>query len=659
MPHILTLAVNAEKTVTTKDDGKHVKDYAPERLNLGTKKDRARLEHILKYHNHTTNLFDGPRNADNNAGVTGIMLDVDNKTVPCVTIEELQRRFARYVYVIYTTSSHTPDHPKLRVLLPFAEVVPKEKAKALYAWMKRTFADPEYDSTCFEAGRHYYPCCEPGRVHFECVINAKGECYPVPDLTGLPEATTHAQPPSPEPDITPDEYKLKRTRFVKDLWKLDADDLKRGDSTAFLLALDCKRSGDTFGEAEQKLLEWNAASVDPMDEERVTAKVKNVYNRSYAYIPPPTAFDDPNLRKLLLMDEPAFSEADRAEILRLYNLIFMTKKVQRTDAFDPILWGEDLFDEEPEPLERIGVLFFKDMVTMFWGEEKDGKSWLIFSDLWNIVRTQPKHRAIWVSSDEPLKSIKRRFNIMRPCMGNVGLIYKPLNPVSIVAHVYRHKPTLLVFDSIASVFSTLGLEMPENSRPEDVHKLMLFLPGFIEHTSVEAIVVTEHAIRDGSRYRGSGAKGAAVDIIIGMDANKPKCECVIELEGRDIEDAKETYAWKGHDIGYDVTCDLKKHPDSMKKISELEETDVRTLALLLEAPRDRAELVKSLGVVKSVLTRVKERLMEKELVTVRTGKARSEQWSMPKRAKDQYRTAIIERMNNLMSGGSARAALDE
>lgn len=70
------------------------------------------------------------RSAQNVTHVSCLVLDYDDGT----EIDEASTTWSAWFHLVYTTWSHTPDHPRFRLVLPLAFAVPAEDWGAVWAW---------------------------------------------------------------------------------------------------------------------------------------------------------------------------------------------------------------------------------------------------------------------------------------------------------------------------------------------------------------------------------------------------------------------------------------------------------------------------------------------------------------------------------------------
>lgn len=100
--------------------------------------------------------FDGNRRAlPRVEQVHALTLDFDQGDT---TIENAERLFPKTKSVIYTTFSHTPEHPKLRVILPFERAVNAEEYARIWDWAAAqiTKAGHVLDESARDASRFWY-----------------------------------------------------------------------------------------------------------------------------------------------------------------------------------------------------------------------------------------------------------------------------------------------------------------------------------------------------------------------------------------------------------------------------------------------------------------------------------------------------------------------
>ena len=97
---------------------------------------------------------DGPRRADTVVDRCIITLDHDGGDLEA--LDKIKRGIGEYEYVVHTTFSHTPEHPKLRVLVFLAKPIPV-KDYALYAEAFATRIDGlEFDVTAYRGNQFMY-----------------------------------------------------------------------------------------------------------------------------------------------------------------------------------------------------------------------------------------------------------------------------------------------------------------------------------------------------------------------------------------------------------------------------------------------------------------------------------------------------------------------
>lgn len=98
----------------------------------------------------------------------GVVLDFDDGT----TIDEAQSRFAGIEHVLYTTFSHTAEHHKFRVVMPFVEPISFDGLQARKDDLARTFG-MNTDGCSFAVSQCFY--LHSASPELECVAYAYHE----------------------------------------------------------------------------------------------------------------------------------------------------------------------------------------------------------------------------------------------------------------------------------------------------------------------------------------------------------------------------------------------------------------------------------------------------------------------------------------------------
>ncbi len=162
---IIQLSVNDNITLqmSKQDAGKITKGWEVKNINW----ELDELTYLVRNKAIVmSELIDGHRLKRNVKRVFGLALDFD-AGVPTVEQFIEMNRNAKFTYFLYTTTSHTPEKHKFRVLIPFdpAHLIVNnppnetiddiEKLKLIF-----TQKFPTIDSTCFSSERYFYPSKE-------------------------------------------------------------------------------------------------------------------------------------------------------------------------------------------------------------------------------------------------------------------------------------------------------------------------------------------------------------------------------------------------------------------------------------------------------------------------------------------------------------------
>lgn len=87
---------------------------------------------------------------NNVLGYSGIVLDVDR----IMTMEDAVVAYEGLEYVLYTTFSHTPEHHKFRVVIPFTRTLPIHELAGRLESIQETF--PGVDRASFSVSQSFY-----------------------------------------------------------------------------------------------------------------------------------------------------------------------------------------------------------------------------------------------------------------------------------------------------------------------------------------------------------------------------------------------------------------------------------------------------------------------------------------------------------------------
>jgi putative DNA primase/helicase len=147
----------------------------------------------------------GLRHSENVLCLHALVLDIDKTPY---TAEALKVRLEGYTYLCHTTYSHTPAHPRWRVILPLAYPIPPTQLKDALLNTSNEL-DLQCDTTCTDPARLFFlPSCPAHhREHYQ-VILGRGQGF---------KANVAAFKPQPHNPTTPQRKGwLRRCRFPRE-----------------------------------------------------------------------------------------------------------------------------------------------------------------------------------------------------------------------------------------------------------------------------------------------------------------------------------------------------------------------------------------------------------------------------------------------------------
>lgn len=502
----MVLSVNRQVIVNTKDEGKPIRDYDLHTFDLSDRDSVNDLLYVLTHHNHTNNIFEGQRKASNNKGVTGIMLDFDDGDV---SMTELIDRFKDYVHIIHTTASHTALTPRFRVILPFEHIAFSDHSvDEFYRWCKARFAD--VDSSCFEAGRHFFPCCEPARDHFEWHVNADAPYFKVPVInTAQPTSqtsTTNWQPP-----ILQDKQLRIMERAVDYLLSNGVNKGAR-DNEALLRASECRKIGIPKPECVQRMNVWNLLNTPPLGD----TDLERIVNSAYDGRPYDFGTNNDSLRMAREWAQVQFepqpthveeSDPDATPVRRPRSLAELLKM--------------DINLEMPEIVGRWFSL--RACLSVLSGREKwSGKSTLCVAEV--MAALSKGYKVLWLSHDENLATIMSRFMEFGADKYADKLMIAadfdaPSSWNDLANFMAEAKCDLCVIDSLDSVLNGIGVNVPENSSHTGWNAITTSLRKIASSLNI-ALVLVHHAKKEGGGHIGSIGITAGVDYVVELSGNE-------------------------------------------------------------------------------------------------------------------------------------------
>lgn len=144
---------------------KHKQDNQPRRKKLTREMTRHDVRRAKDGKMFNASKFSETRGNDYFVRANAMYYDFDKGNMK---IEEIRAALPDILLWVYTTHTHTPKNPRLRVVLPLSRRVDEEEHLAIGRALKETLS-PELrtclDDTCFERARaHYFPACPPDQA---------------------------------------------------------------------------------------------------------------------------------------------------------------------------------------------------------------------------------------------------------------------------------------------------------------------------------------------------------------------------------------------------------------------------------------------------------------------------------------------------------------
>lgn len=118
------------------------------------KTDRDNLKDVGGFVGGT--LKNGRRKAENVANRSLLTLDMDSVTTPAADIWDSITMLDDYALVMYSTHSHTPDNPRLRLVIPLARPVLGDEYQAVARMLAYDIGIDQFDDTTYEPHRLMY-----------------------------------------------------------------------------------------------------------------------------------------------------------------------------------------------------------------------------------------------------------------------------------------------------------------------------------------------------------------------------------------------------------------------------------------------------------------------------------------------------------------------
>jgi hypothetical protein len=112
-------------------------------------------------------LKQGRRKAENVANRTLITLDMDEVIVPASEVWSDITTFNDFAAAVYSTHTHTEDHPRLRLVIPVSRPVTPDEYQAISRMLASDLGIDQFDDTTYEPHRlMYWPSISQGAPYF-------------------------------------------------------------------------------------------------------------------------------------------------------------------------------------------------------------------------------------------------------------------------------------------------------------------------------------------------------------------------------------------------------------------------------------------------------------------------------------------------------------
>jgi len=181
-----------------------------------------------------------------------LVMDIDDGTHP----DALTAQWEPWEYLVYSSFSSTPEHPKWRAVFPLSRPVAGADWPKTYAKLVDALAEGITDPQCKDASRMYYtPACPPGAERF--AFHHPGHLLNPDSFADLPETTPAATAPRRFAITRSTPYGRERRVSVALLLDRAVDRSPQGRNHGGLwLATQLRDAGYPEGEAEGVLLEY-------------------------------------------------------------------------------------------------------------------------------------------------------------------------------------------------------------------------------------------------------------------------------------------------------------------------------------------------------------------------------------------------------------------
>jgi hypothetical protein len=500
-------------------------------FDLSAACERDALANVLKTKGYTVWEFDGPRSRVNARAMTAVALDYDEGK----TVDGLAEEFAKYIHVIAPTARHTVDKPRFRVLLPL--LTPADDPSRFAAtrkWLIGRFSDS--DEKMFTVSQPCFPCAEFYRgendekieswshTNFDEYfrVNTDGIYFTLPNgEPNSPVVNRGSESDWPEPD--PYLSKYRRELYRKSLNLLLAKGVGEGreggrDNRAIVLASECRKCGFNISEAGRFLFKWNGLNDPPLTLDDLERIVQSAYTgKGYDFGESDDAVKKARKKARTDIRKNGFQDSDGD------NSDDDNGDDGEESRKPPPSLAELMTDprltERPKTVGR--WVSWRQRITLLVGSAKrSGKSTLCTYE--SLAVLDGGGTVLWVSNDEPLSDVVRRFkeaNVSDANAARVRILHSEISGVmpktweGLYDVIIEVAPDIVVLDSIHTLFPFFSKshEVPES------HETALWQKETAQLRSAalvaDAAVVWIHHENKSGASAGSVGIEAAVDVI--------------------------------------------------------------------------------------------------------------------------------------------------
>lgn len=468
--------------------------------------------------------FDGSRKTENVEKVSGLVFDVDEGDVP--PAREVAKQIAAYRGIVHTSSSHTPEAPRLRVLILLSRPVDVDEHRRLWRWCYLNLpCAPNIARGSKDAARQcYFPVSSPS--------------FEVHELTGEPldvDRVLELEPDVPEGvggELPADgERWLVRDTDLEDGARVLARHFVQGKRHTMSLAIAgaCRWSGLSEKDAHRFLClvakHGPEGNEDPEDRAKTVRRTYALADEGRYVTGWPTLRaeigDDAGRARDLLHGVDRWRRVVARLRPKAANDETPEPSPEAPDAKPNPLRIEDRpLDAEDEPVDwLVKGLIPAGGVCMFAAEPGTNKSWAALDIATCVAHGRPwlgKHatkrgRALYVNFDMPPGDVRRRLRLL----GDDGSVARASHPdvslddVAFWEALEEQAPAFVVVDTLSAGNPEADENDPRAANPLRRAASMAARTGttflFLHHTTKDSTASKKN------RVRGTGAILGAVD----------------------------------------------------------------------------------------------------------------------------------------------------